>query len=235
MVALSLMSAAIAPGLALLVYFYLKDRYESEPVASVLRMFALGFVIVFPVMVIQRGMVLGFGENPFFFAFVVSAAVEEYVKWFLIYYLIYRNKTIRHPYDGIVYATAVSLGFATMENILFTLYFQPDFLDLLSRALLPVSGHALFGVVMGYYFGKARHDLFKEMRNVRLALALPVLWHGSFDFILLLSGRSWIYLIVPFMAVLWFRGIRKVNRAIHMPFLPDHPKRDKINFPANGQ
>lgn len=149
--------------------------------------------------------------------------------------MVYRNKTIRHSYDGIVYATAVSLGFATMENVLFSLYFHPDFLDLLSRALLPVSGHALFGVVMGYYFGKARYDLFKEVRNVRLALAMPVLWHGAFDSIFLLSGSLWIYLIVPFMALLWIRGFRKMNRAIGMPLLPDPAKRDKVNFPANGQ
>jgi len=235
MVAMSMLSAAIAPGLALLVYFYLKDRYESEPVSSVAKMFLLGLLTVFPVMVVQRGLVLGFGENPFFFAFVVSAAVEESVKWFLVYHLVYRTKTIRHSYDGIVYATAVSLGFATMENILYSLYFHPDALGLLSRALLPVSGHALFGVLMGYHFGRARYDLFKEARYVRLALIVPVLWHGAFDGIFLLSGSLWICLIVPFMALLWHRGLRKVKRAIGMPLLSDHSRGDKINFPVDGQ
>jgi RsiW-degrading membrane proteinase PrsW (M82 family) len=235
MVALSLLSAAISPGLALLAYFYLKDRYESEPVSSVAKLFVLGLLVVFPVMVVQRGMVLGFGENPIFYAFIVAAGAEEFVKWFIVYHLVYRSKRIRHSYDGIVYATAVSLGFATMENVLYSLYFHPDFLHLLSRALLPVSGHALFGVVMGYYFGKARYDLFKEVRNVRLALIYPVLWHGMYDAIILLSGSNWIHLIVPFMALLWYRGLRKVNRAIGMPLLPDHAREDKVKFPANGQ
>ena len=33
---------------------------------------------------------------------------------------------------------------------------QTDPLSLLVRALLPVSGHALFGVIMGFFFGKAK-------------------------------------------------------------------------------
>lgn len=235
MIALSVLSAAIAPGLALLVYFYLKDRYASEPVAGVAKMFLLGLMVVFPVMVIQRGLVLAFGEHPFFFAFVVSAAVEEYVKWFFVFFLIYRNNIIRHSYDGIVYATAVSLGFATMENILFSFHFRPDFFELMSRALLPVSGHALFGVVMGYYFGKARYDLFKEVIRLRLALVIPMLWHGFFDVILLLSGNMWIYLMVPFMALLWLRGFRKMNRAIGMPLLAERDDVERVKSEANGQ
>lgn len=230
MVALSLLTAAIAPGVALLVYIYLKDRYESEPISSVLKLFALGVIIVFPIMVIQRGFVLGFGENPLFFAFFVSAGIEEFVKWFLVFFLIYRNKAIRHSYDGIVYAASVSLGFATMENVLFSLFYNPDISVLISRALLPVSGHALFGVVMGYYFGKARYDIFQEQRNIRLAFALPVLWHGSFDFILLISGKNWLWLIVPFMALLWYRGIRKVNRANTMPILKQTNPQEKIKM-----
>lgn len=230
MVALSLLTAAIAPGVALLVYIYLKDRYESEPISSVLKLFVLGVIIVFPIMVIQRGFVLGFGENPLFFAFFVSAGIEESVKWFLVYYLIYRNKAIKHSYDGIVYAASVSLGFATMENVLFSLFYNPDISVLISRALLPVSGHALFGVVMGYYFGKARYDIYKEQRNIRFALLLPILWHGSFDLILLVSGKSWLWLIVPFMMLLWYRGIRKVNRANTMPILKQSNAQDKIKI-----
>lgn len=234
MVALSLFTAAIAPGVALLVYFYLKDRYESEPVCDVAKMFVLGLLTVFPTMVVQRGFVLGFGDNPIFFAFGVSASIEEFVKWFLVYYLIYRNASIKHSYDGIVYATAVSLGFATMENVLYSWFYNPDISALITRALLPVSGHALFGVVMGYYLGKAKYDANKKRRFIAYSLCLPILWHGSFDYILLLSGKQWLWMIVPFMAVLWTRGLRKVNRANRMPIL-SAPSKEKIKIPANGQ
>ena len=232
MVAISLLTAAIAPGLALLVYFYLKDRYESEPVSSVAKMFVLGMLIVFPLMVIQRGIVLGFGDNPVLFAFGISAGFEEFVKWFLVYYLIYRNFSIKHSYDAIVYATAVSIGFATMENVLFSWYNRPDISTLITRALLPVSGHALFGVVMGYYMGKAKYKEYNERKFITLSLFMPIMWHGSFDYILLVAGSKWLWLMIPFMALLWSRGLRKVNRPNRMPIL--QPK-EKIKISTNGQ
>lgn len=234
MVVFSLLMAAIAPGLALLAYFYLKDVYESEPISAVAKMFALGILIVFPTMVIQRGFVLGLGENPLFFAFGISAGTEEFIKWFLVYYLIYRNASIKQPYDGIVYATAVSLGFATMENVMFSWFYQPSISELISRAMLPVSGHALFGVVMGYYLGKAKFLPDKERKYVAYAFILPVFWHGSFDYILLEADNYWLWLIIPFMFVLWIRGIRKVNRANRMPVLRARSK-EEIKMFTNGQ
>jgi RsiW-degrading membrane proteinase PrsW (M82 family) len=218
-VAFSLLMAAIAPGITLLAYFYLKDLYESEPISMVSRMFILGILTVFPTMVVQRGFVLGLGENPLLFAFGISAGIEEFIKWFLVYFLIYRNSSIKQPYDGIVYATAVSLGFATLENVLFSWIYQPSMSTLLFRALLPVSGHALFGVVMGYYLGKAKSSSTHERKFVTYALFIPIFWHGSFDYILGQANHYWLWLIAPFMFILWVRSIRKVNRANRMPII----------------
>ena len=53
MLLFSLLAAAVAPGLALLTYFYLKDRYDYEPLHMVLRVFLMGILIVLPVMIIQ--------------------------------------------------------------------------------------------------------------------------------------------------------------------------------------
>lgn len=217
--AFSLIMAAIAPGIALLAYFYLKDLYESEPISMVARMFVLGILTVFPTMVVQRGFVLGLGENPLLFAFGISAGIEEFIKWFLVYFLIFRNSSIKQPYDGIVYATAVSLGFATLENVLFSWFYQPSMSTLLYRALLPVSGHALFGVVMGYYLGKAKSSPEHERKYVTYALLLPIFWHGSFDYILTIANNYWLWFIAPFMFILWVRGIRKVNQANRMPII----------------
>jgi RsiW-degrading membrane proteinase PrsW (M82 family) len=218
-VAFSLLMVAIAPGIALLAYFYLKDLYESEPISMVARMFVLGILTVFPTMVVQRGFVLGLGENPLLFAFGISAGIEEFIKWFLVYFLIFRNSSIKQPYDGIVYATAVSLGFATLENVLFSWIYQPSMSTLLFRAMLPVSGHALFGVIMGYYLGKAKSSPEHERKFVTYALLIPILWHGSFDYILAQANNYWLWLIAPFMFILWVRGIRKVNRANRMPII----------------
>jgi len=214
MLVLSILTAAIAPGVALLTYFYLKDRYDAEPVHMVMKVFFLGFLIVLPIMVIQRGLILWWGDNPFVSAFVVSAGVEELVKWFVLYHIIYNHTEFDEPYDGIVYAVAVSLGFATVENVLYAVYQPASFAPLLIRALLPVSGHALFGVTMGYYFGKAKFASGSRSRKFLIAsFMIPVAEHGVYDWIMGSGTVYWIWFIVPLMVYLWIKGLRKMNRA----------------------
>jgi RsiW-degrading membrane proteinase PrsW (M82 family) len=154
------------------------------------------------------------GESPFIFSFVISAGVEEFFKWFVLYHIIYNHTEFDEPYDGIVYAVAVSLGFATLENVMYVFLEPATFGTLMMRALLPVSGHALFGVYMGYSLGKAKFSVGKSVKmHLWLALLLPLIWHGAYDFMLLTVPSTWIWLAVPFMLFLWFSGIRMVNNA----------------------
>ncbi|SFF04252.1 Membrane proteinase PrsW, cleaves anti-sigma factor RsiW, M82 family [Paenibacillus catalpae] len=215
MLLFSVLTAAVAPGVSLLTYLYLKDRYDAEPIHMVVRMFLLGVLIVVPIVVIQRGLQLWFGDNqPVLFSFVESAGIEEFVKWFVLYHMIYNHTEFDEPYDGIVYAASISLGFATLENVLYAIYSPSTFGTLLMRALLPVSGHALFGVMMGYYVGKAKFATASK-RNVYLtiSLCLPLLLHGTYDYIMISFKTNWIFVIIPFMVALWVWGLRKMNNA----------------------
>jgi RsiW-degrading membrane proteinase PrsW (M82 family) len=205
--------AAVAPGIALLSYFYLKDRYETEPIHLVAKMFLLGVLIVFPTIVLQRGMIHEFGEGNFVISFLSSAGLEEFLKWVVLYHLMYRHASFDEPYDGIVYAVAVSLGFATLENIFYAFLNTPSFSSLLFRAFLPVSGHALFGVMMGYYLGKAKFNPRRTRRYLFLSLFMAIFWHGVFDYILVSAKTYWIWLMVPLMAYLWIRSLSRVHRA----------------------
>ncbi|NBD22611.1 glutamic-type intramembrane protease PrsW [Paenibacillus glycinis] len=215
MLLFSIVTAAVAPGVALLTYFYLKDRYEAEPISMVLRVFLMGVLIVLPIMVIQRGLELGIGNGPVVFSFAVSAGVEELMKWFVLYHIIFKHKEFDEPYDGIVYAVAISLGFATVENVLYAIYQPMTVGSLLIRALLPVSGHALFGVTMGYYLGKAKFasDRRPKWRFLVLAAGVPLLEHGLYDYIMGSGSTYWAWFIVPLMVFLWIRGVRRINRA----------------------
>lgn len=210
----SVLAGAIAPGFALLAYFYWKDRYDTEPVHMVLKMFLTGVLIVLPIMIVQRGLMIIWGDSPLTFSFVISAGVEEFFKWFVLYHIIYNHTEFDEPYDGIVYAVAVSLGFATLENVLYAFLQPATFGTLMMRALLPVSGHALFGVFMGYSLGRAKFSTGSKIKlHLWLSLMLPILWHGIYDFMLLTVPSTWIWLVVPFMLMLWLRGMRYVNRA----------------------
>lgn len=214
MLVFSLLAVATAPGIALLTYVYLKDKYDSEPLHMVIKVFLLGFLIVLPIMIIQRGLSIWLGGHPFWDSFAVSAGVEEIIKWFVLVHLIYNHTEFDEPYDGIVYAAAISLGFATAENLLYVWAGQPSVGTLLLRSLLPVSGHAMFGVMMGYYMGLAKFCETKRTRSyLTIALLLPWFWHGVYDIILDTVENNWIWFIVPLMAFLWYRGMGKIKRA----------------------
>lgn len=210
---LSVIVASVTPGLSLLAYFYLKDRYESEPLSIVFRVFVTGALLVFPTMMLQRAFILGFGDNPFLNAFVYSAGIEEFLKWFLLYILIYKHQQFNEPYDGIVYAVSMSLGFATLENVFYAVLGAPTFSFLLMRALLPVSGHALFGVMMGFHLGQAKFRQRGEKKYLALSLILPLLYHGFFDIILAGTKNDWLWIMLPLMIALWAGGLWRVNRA----------------------
>ncbi len=214
MLLVSVLTAAIAPGISLLTYLYLRDRYDAEPIHMVIRMFVLGILIVVPVMVVQSGFELWLGNHSFVFAYIESAGVEEFIKWFVLYHMIYNHTEFDEPYDGILYAAAIALGFATMENVLFAIFSPASFGSLIARALLPVSGHALFGIMMGYYLGKAKFASDRKLKKYLLiSLLLPTFLHGTYDWILLTIQSHWMWFIIPFMIILWCWGLRKMNRA----------------------
>lgn len=210
---LPVLMAAVAPGVALLAYFYLKDRYNPEPIALVMKLFIYGVLLVFPVMVLQRALVQGLGEHPFVYTFVISSGVEEFFKWFLVYFIMYKHTSFDEPYDGIVYAVAGSLGFATLENVFYAFLNNSSFSELVLRALLPVSGHAMFGVMMGYHLGRAKFSVGQTRKHLALSLVLPLFWHGVFDYILLVTKAYWVWFMVPLMCYLWARSMLKVRRA----------------------
>ncbi|WP_042457891.1 glutamic-type intramembrane protease PrsW [Neobacillus dielmonensis] len=208
---LGILSAGIAPGIALLSYFYLKDEYESEPVSFVLRTFLYGALLVFPIMFIQHVLEAeNLVKTEFIDAFLTSSLLEEFFKWFILFYIVYQHVEFDEPFDGIVYGSAVSLGFATVENVFYLVANGIE--HAMTRALLPVSSHALFGVIMGYYIGKAKFTEGSKAKWVTLSLMLPALLHGFYDFILI-SLENWLIIIFPFMIFLWWFGLRKVKKA----------------------
>jgi RsiW-degrading membrane proteinase PrsW (M82 family) len=208
---LEILSAGIAPGLAILTYFYLKDQYGAEPISVVFKTFLFGAITVFPIAFIQYVFETeNIGQSPLIQAFLVTGFLEEFVKWFILIYTVYQHVAFDEPYDGIVYGASVSLGFATAENIVFL--FANGLEHALGRAVFPVSSHALFGVIMGFYIGKMKFSSGAKRKWHALSLFLPVFLHGVYDFILL-TQQKWLLLILPFMIFLWWLGIRKVKKA----------------------
>jgi RsiW-degrading membrane proteinase PrsW (M82 family) len=220
-----------APSLALMVFFYLKDRYEPEPRGHVAFAFVKGALAIVPAYLAARGIELAVGRlwlelggTParVFEAWVMAAGVEEACKWAVFVVFIYRWNEFDEPLDGVVYGVALALGFATVENVLCVLR---DGLRVgVLRAVFAVPAHALFGAAMGFYLGRAKlgdgqhggRDVTPAARRRRLALALavPIGFHGAYDFSLVELRGTWLYLVVGGLSLaLWAFVLRRVHRA----------------------
>ncbi|WP_217585415.1 glutamic-type intramembrane protease PrsW [Lentibacillus saliphilus] len=207
----AVLSASLAPAIALMSFFYLKDKY-AEPLPLIIKMFLWGVLVVFPIMFLQYAIGQeGWVENEFFQSFIVASFSEEFFKWFIFMYMIYHHAEFDTHYDGIVYAVAISLGFATFENVLYLMTNGIEYA--VTRALFPVSSHALFGVIMGYYFGKAKMNATYKKSHITMALLFPFILHGTYNYILKASASNWVFILVPFMLALWMVCMRRVKIA----------------------
>jgi RsiW-degrading membrane proteinase PrsW (M82 family) len=222
--------AAAAPSLFLLTFFYLKDRYEREPLTHILMAFGLGLYS----MIAAQGMAttaegwisadwLAAGSEAarLVDAFVLSGFIEELAKWVVLVMAIYHWDEFDEPLDGVVYGVAVALGFATLENFLFVLRLGLGVAW--QRALFAVPAHALFGATMGYYAGRAKFTRGRALWLDRgLCLAMPTVFHGLYDYALHhgLGARIWV-VISAGSAALWVFVLRRVRRAQNVsPFRP---------------
>lgn len=208
----AILSAGIAPAMALLSFFYLKDRY-IEPIPLIMKTFISGALLVFPLMFLQYALLRDGIDNNFLQSFFIIGFSEEFFKWFIFFYVIYHHTEFDAHYDGIVYAVSISLGFATVENILYLLVNGIEYA--FTRAIFPVSSHALFGVIMGFHFGKAKINQAKRKWNIFLAFLLPFLLHGIYNYILKSLTTEWNLILIPFMIILWVIGLHRVKTANH--------------------
>lgn len=208
---LTVFTVGLAPVVALMSFFYLKDQF-LEPIPLIIRSFLLGTLLVFPVMFIQHAFIAeGFILNDLFESFFQIALLEEFLKWFIFMFTMYHHDEFDDHYDGIVYAVAISLGFASVENILYLLTNGIEYA--FSRAVFPVSSHALFGVIMGYYFGKAKIRDSRTNYNLFLAFFIPFLLHGLYNYILQVFTVNLMYFLLPFMAMLWMYSLHRMKIA----------------------
>ncbi len=207
---MAILTAAVAPAVALMTFIYLSKRIELEPLPLIIRMFILGAILVFPLMFIQYAFESeGIFQSPLMKSTILAGLLEEFFKWFFLLFVAYRHADFDHHYDGIIYGVAISLGFATVENILYL--FANGIEIALLRAVFPVSSHALFGLIMGYYMGKAKFSPQSKQLSISLALIIPFILHSLYDYFIVTS--IWLYLVIPFMIILWWIGVRKIKLA----------------------
>lgn len=187
-----LLISAATPVLIIIIYIYFKDKYEKESKRVLLISFLLGAflsIIVTTILYVFFDLFLPLPNDKnlwqqFIKAFFVVALVEEFSKYIMVRYYAQPKKDFNEPFDGIIYAVMVSMGFAAVENLFYV--FEGGMNVAIIRALTAIPAHATFAVLMGYYMGKAKFSNQKVKYNL-MGLGFAVLFHGAYDFFLFIN------------------------------------------------
>lgn len=208
------MAIAVLPVIVLSVYVYIKDRNEKEPLGMLLKAFFFGALSIAPAALMERLLMLFDPGTPIvtgvYTGYVVAGCSEELSKLFFLALAVWRSRHFNEYFDGIVYATYVSLGFACFENISYV-FGEEEYFAAIStgtmRAVLSVPGHFLFGVAMGYYFALAKFRPERRVGYLLLSFLVPMLLHGTYDALLMVPqsmGESGLLSGVLFFVFIWF-------------------------------
>jgi RsiW-degrading membrane proteinase PrsW (M82 family) len=149
-----------------LAFFYQQDRLEPEPKGHVFGVFALGALLA-------AAVGSPFVENVFHVSqwlyanttttilgsILVVGFTQEFLKYAAVRYSVYSSAEFDEATDGIVYATAAGLGYATVLNIQFVV--ANGGVDLgagIIRMAIFALAHASFAGVTGYFLGRAKFE-----------------------------------------------------------------------------
>ena len=199
---------ALLPTVVIIIFILAHDRNDKEPLSLLIVLFVLGCLTVIPAIFMEMFFddIFPFSyEYPLFLAVICVALPEEAVKYIAARLVAYNRRSYDEVYDGIIYCVVVSLGFATVENIMYV--FNYDIQTAIMRAITSVPAHAMFGISMGYNMSMAKVRFAKTRYHI-LSLLSPILLHGIYDYILF-SGLE--YLLIIFFAYLIWMYIKSIR------------------------
>ena len=249
--------AAFVPSLAWLVFVYTRDRYEREPKWLVARLYAAGIFAVALAFLLESAtrprltgavvVILGSG--------LLVGLIEEGSKFVVTYVGTRRTAHFTEPVDGMIYASAVALGFAAIETFTYILrtydialayHLSPSSAAQLAlsvtapeRALVGNLGHLSWAGIIGYAYGR-QHLGIGTRRAVFGAYIVAAIGHGLYDATLGLRAPSIAYTVLAVSVLTYIVLFRRALSA--SPFrhhqwrtMPTAPPPVRPAVPAQGR
>ena len=183
---------SLVPTLLLVAFVLYTDRKSREPVKNVVLCLLSG-ILTISVAGYFENLVMPYFSNNTILTFV-WAFIEELSKIAIFFLFIFDNKHYDDIYDGIVYMMLIALSFAGLENIMYA-FSESTINDSISLALMrdftTVPLHVICGIVIGYFMslGSFSKSKDKKIINFSLAIVVPSLIHGSFNFLMNFLGN----------------------------------------------
>jgi len=184
---------ALVPALIWLVFFYVQDRLEPEPKGYVLAIFALGALLAATIGIPLVENIFRISHwiytdtlTTIIGGILVIGFVQEFLKYAAVRYSIYNTEEFDEPTDGVIYATAAGLGYATVLNIQFVV--SNGGVDIgagVIRIAVIALAQASFSGITGYFLGRAKFES-EPIWWMPLGISLAAVMNGVFNW---LRGR----------------------------------------------
>jgi RsiW-degrading membrane proteinase PrsW (M82 family) len=181
---------AVVPAAIWLVYFYNQDRLEPEPKHFVLGVFGLGALLAAAIGVPLVENVYRVSHwlytdtiTTILGGILVVGFTQEFLKYAAVRYSIYHSEEFDEPTDGVIYATAAGLGYATVLNIQFVI--SNGGVDLGSgviRIAVVALAQAAFSGITGYFLGRAKFES-EQIWWMPLGITLAAVANGLFNWL----------------------------------------------------
>lgn len=216
---------ALVPALIWLIFFYMQDSAEPEPKGFVMGVFLLGGLLAAAIgipVVEDLFRVSHWIHNntltTILGGILVVGFTQEFLKYAAVRYSIYHSDEYDEPTDGVIYATAAGLGYATVLNINFVV--ENGGVDLgagIIRMAVVALAQAAFSGITGYFLGRAKFES-EQIWWMPLGIMLAATFNGVFNWLLgivsqptiTLSGsttNTWMGLVLAAVVALATTGI----------------------------
>ena len=218
-----LILAAVIPAVLLLIKVYRTDKLEPESprllagliiagiLSAILAIFEESAFTYVLNMVLYNGSLL----YKLILFYLIVAGSEESSKYLFMKWRTWKNPEFDCRFDGIIYGVFTSLGFALLENIFYV--FDQGFETALIRAFTAIPGHACFGIFMGIFYAIAKEYDYMGNKSQsslyrKLAVLVPMLIHGTYDFIATMQSLASVILFFIFIGAIFYIASRLINK-----------------------
>lgn len=181
---------ALVPALIWLGVFYQQDRLEPEPKGMVVGVFALGALLAAAIGVPLLENFFRVSDwlytdalTTILGGILVVGFTQEFLKYAAVRYSIYHSAEFDEATDGVVYATAAGLGYATVLNIVFVV--GNGGVDLgagIIHMAVVALAQAGFAGITGYFLGRAKFES-EPLWWMPLGITLAAVGNGLFNWV----------------------------------------------------
>ncbi len=212
----------IIPTVLWLLFWLREDRFQPEPIGLLILTYIAGGLSVFLVLPFEGFVTLQNIDGTA--KILIFAFAEEFIKFLVVFFIDFHSSYLDEPIDYAVYLITGSLGFATVENVMFLLntehqinisfLIQTGTLRFLGATILHSLLAAILGIIIGFVFYKKRST---RILYTIVGLGITTILHTFFNYFImkhidlngfLVFGFLW---AVTLIIISLFERVRRVN------------------------